>query len=399
MSAKRKDRRGRVLRTGENQRKNLSYEYRYKDINGERKSVYAKSLEELRELEKQIEQILSTGIDYSKGKIPLADFLENRISRKRNIKEGTLYQYSKNLKAIKKLPISNIPISDLKPIQLKDCFIDMYDQGYKYNSINVLYALLKQFLQVACDEEIIPKNPINFKLSDLIKKDSAETNSLSQEQLRNYLEFIKHDKTYSKYYNFCKALSLTGMRAGEMIGLTVHNVRFSEKKIVVDHQLTEYGNQKRIASTKSKSGVREIPMYGELFELFKTIVEEYNNRKVHTIIDGTSGFLFENNKTGKIVNHVRYNLSIARSVTKYNKKNPDNPLPHISCHVFRHTFCTNALNSGVDIKTVQYLLGHSSSSMTMHYAHFSREQIESQMKKLLNYSDIKQQQQTSQMPV
>lgn len=399
MSAKRKDHRGRVLRTGENQRKNLSYEYRYKDINGERKSVYAKSLEELRELEKQIEQALSTGIDYSKGKIPLAEFVEGRINRKRNIKEGTLYQYTKSLIAIKKLPIRNTPISDLKPIQLKDCFIDMYDQGYKYNSINVLYALLKQFLQVACDEEMIPKNPINFKLSDIIKKDSAETNSLSQEQLRNYLEFIKHDKTYSKYYNFCKALSLTGMRAGEMIGLTVHNVRFSQNKIVVDHQLTEYGNQKRIASTKSKSGAREIPMYGELFELFKTIVEEYNNRKAHTIIDGTSGFLFENNKTGKIIRHACCNIAITNSVTKYNKRNPDTPLPHISCHVFRHTFCTNALNSGIDIKTVQYLLGHSSSSMTMHYAHFSREQIEIQMKKLLNYSDIKQQQQTSQMPV
>lgn len=391
MSKKRKDHRGRVLKAGENQRKNLSYEYRYKDINGERKSIYAKTLEELRKQEKQIEKMLDAGVDYSKGKVPLGEFLEYRISRKRNVKERTLDEYKIRLVAIKKMPISNVPICDLKPIQLKDCFIDMNDNGYKYNSINALYALIKQFLQAACDEEIIARNPINFNLGSLLKNDKSEKTALTQNQLREFFAFVKQDKIYSKYFNFFKALSLTGMRAGEMIGLTVRNVCFDQHKIIIDHQITRYGNQKRIGSTKSKAGVREIPMYGELFELFQTIVEEYNCRKVHTMIDGVSGFLFEDGKTGKLTHHCTYNSALKTIVERYNKQNPDNPLPHISCHVFRHTFCTNAISSGIDVKTTQYLLGHSDMSMTMHYAHFDKEQIVDQMKKLLNYNDIEQQ--------
>lgn len=51
MSEKRKDKKGRILRTGESQRPNLTYQFRYKDIRGKTHYVYAPTLEELREKE------------------------------------------------------------------------------------------------------------------------------------------------------------------------------------------------------------------------------------------------------------------------------------------------------------------------------------------------------------
>ena len=52
MSEKRKDNKGRILRTGESQRKDLIYQYRYTDIRGKRQTVYSSDLKELREKEK-----------------------------------------------------------------------------------------------------------------------------------------------------------------------------------------------------------------------------------------------------------------------------------------------------------------------------------------------------------
>lgn len=57
MSDKRKDANGRVLRTGESQRKDLIYQYRYTDIRGKRQTIYATNLKELREKEKEIQNI------------------------------------------------------------------------------------------------------------------------------------------------------------------------------------------------------------------------------------------------------------------------------------------------------------------------------------------------------
>ena len=70
MSEKRKDNKGRILRTGESQRKDLIYQYRYTDIRGKRQTVYSSDLKELREKEKEIQKQLDDGIDYAQAKSP-----------------------------------------------------------------------------------------------------------------------------------------------------------------------------------------------------------------------------------------------------------------------------------------------------------------------------------------
>lgn len=66
------------------------------------------------------------------------------------------------------------------------------------------------------------------------------------------------------------------------------------------------------------------------------------------------------------------------------KKYPDKPLPHISPHVFRHTFCTNMANAGMDIKTLQYVLGHSDVEVTLYvYTHASYDRAAEQMAKII----------------
>ena len=65
MSGKRKDKKGRVLRTGESQRKDLTYQYRYQDATGKRRTIYAPTLEELRAKEAEITKAQESGVDYN----------------------------------------------------------------------------------------------------------------------------------------------------------------------------------------------------------------------------------------------------------------------------------------------------------------------------------------------
>ena len=66
----------------------------------------------------------------------------------------------------------------------------------------------------------------------------------------------------------------------------------------------------------------------------------------------------------------------------------DKPLPHITPHVFRHTFCTNMANAGMDIKTLQYVMGHSDVGVTLNvYTHASYDRAAEQMSKIIDLSE------------
>ena len=79
MSEKRKDKKGRVLRTGESQRKDLIYQYRYTDIHGKRQTIYSSDLKELREKEKEIQAWVDEGLDYAAGNVTVTQLVERYI--------------------------------------------------------------------------------------------------------------------------------------------------------------------------------------------------------------------------------------------------------------------------------------------------------------------------------
>ena len=77
-------------------------------------------------------------------------------------------------------------------------------------------------------------------------------------------------------------------------------------------------------------------------------------------------------------------------IVQRSKLYPDKPLPHITPHVFRHTFtfCTNMANAGMDIKTLQYVMGHSDVGVTLNvYTHASYDRAAEQMAKIIDLSE------------
>ena len=253
MSEKRRDHKGRILRDGESQRADLKYRFAYTDISGKRKEVTNWRLDEadttpankrkgpsLREMERQIEKdrynhILSNGGEYT-----VLSLAEKYISLKTGVRINTETGYKTVLNIIRNDPFGSGRIDTVRIFDAKAWLIKMQrEDGKGYSSIHTIRGVLRPAFQMAEDDDLIRKNPFQFPLSTVIINDSVTREAITEKQQADYLEFIKQDKTYSKYYEAILILFNTGLRISEFCGLTVSDIDFEKNRIKVDHQINK----------------------------------------------------------------------------------------------------------------------------------------------------------------
>lgn len=388
MSEKRKDAKGRVLRAGESQRKDLIYQYRYTDIRGKRQTIYSSDLKELREKEKEIQKHLNDGIDYAAGQATVIALLERYIGLKQGVRYNTRVGYNFVLNLVKQEDFGYRQIGSIKVSDAQQWIIKLHKDGRGYSTITSVRGVVKPAFQMACNEDIIRRNPFDFKLVDVVPNDSKKRGAMTEEQQDLWMSFIQEDKTYTKYYDEFVVLLGTGMRVSEFCGLTMSDLDFENRRIRVDHQLVrERSGKYYVEKTKTACGVRYIPMTDDVYQSLKNILARRKKVKVETIVDGYSGFiLLDKDSKPKVALHIENEMRWA--MKKYGKLHPDQPLPNITPHVFRHTFCTNMANAGMDVKTLQYLMGHSDVGVTLNiYTHASYDRAAEQMAKLVDFRD------------
>ena len=197
------------------------------------------------------------------------------------------------------------------------------------------------------------------------------------------LDFVQGDEVYSKYYDELIILLETGLRISELCGLTETDLDFENRIINVDHQLlysSEIGYY--VEEPKTESGIRQIPMTESVYEALQNALKNRRGAKPFTV-DGYSNFLFVGERNGKPKTAVRYNGMLKGIVKKYNKCRKV-ALPKVTTpHTFRHTFCTNKANAGMNPKALQYLMGHANIIMTLnYYAHANFESAKAEMDRL-----------------
>ena len=386
MSEKRRDNKGRILRTGESQRKDLIYQYRYIDIRGKRRTIYSSNLSELRKKEAEILKQLSKGIDCAAVQITVIALVERYIRLKQGTRYNTKVGYKFVLNTIKKEDFGYRQIRDIKVSDAQAWMIKLHDDGRGYSTLTSVRGVIKPTFQMAYNEDAIRKNPFDFKLVDVVPNDSQKRIALTDEQQEIWMNFIREDKTYSKYYDEFVALLGTGMRVSEFCGLTKDDLQFSERRIRVDHQLVrERGGKYYVEKTKTECGCRFIPMTDEVYRSLLNILERRKKVAKEFIVDGYSGFLLlDKNDHPKVALHIENEMRWA--MKKYSKLHPDKPLPHITPHVFRHTFCTNMANKGMDVKHLQYIMGHSDVGVTLNvYTHANYDLAAEQMLEIIDF--------------
>ena len=302
---------------------------------------------------------------------------------KANVRCGTKQGRKQLMRILEEDKIGACSIENVKLSDAKEWALRMKEKGFSYNTINNHKRSLKASFYIAIQDDCVRKNPFNFKLSEIIENDTKEKVALTEEQEQALLSFIKTDNVYHKYYDDVLILLKTGLRISELCGLTVADIDFKNEVVVIDHQLLKSKEQGYYIETpKTKSGTRQVPLSRETIQAFQRVIRKRTKGKLIEI-DGYKDFLFVNPKGNPKV-AIDYNALFVRMVKKYNKHHKDNPLPHITPHTLRHTFCTRLASKNMNPKDLQYIMGHSNISITMNwYAHASIDTAKSEVQRLI----------------
>lgn len=401
MAISRKDPKGRKLREGENWRNDGRYSYRYTDVRtGKRLTVYAQDLPELREKEKQIAKDMEDNIltDGAIKKMTLNTLFE-RYMATRELADTTRVSYARAWENRVKDEIGNIKVVQLLPSHIKAYYAKLSKAGYAYSTIKYIHNLLYPALEMAVDDDIIRKNPAKSSISDY-GKPAEEKEALTVSQQEKFMEFVKQSNVYNTYYPMFTIMIGTGLRCGELIGLTWKDINIKAKTVNVDHQLIYKnlgdGCKFHISTPKTESGIRIIPMTQEVAKAFE------EQRKINFMlakdksieVDGYSGFVFTA-KSGRPlmpngVNSVLYNIVDAYNKTEVERAKKEHRkaelLPKFSAHVMRHTACTRMAECRMDVKVLQYIMGHAHIDVTMEvYNHIGElTRIENEIARLDN---------------
>ena len=392
---KRRDNKKRILRKGEGQRSDGRYYFKYQDAKGDTHFVYSWKLEpydippvgkdaelSLREMEKQIIRNVEDGILGYDSRITVLELVRLYLQQKVGVRHNTQTGYNFVFNILKKEAFGSMLIGRVKQSDAKRWLIKLQRDGRGYSTIHSVRGVVRPAFQMAVEDDLLNKNPFQFELASVVVNDSVTRKAISREEQRKFLKFVAEDKHFSRYYDGIYILFYTGLRISEFVGLTIEDIDLKAKKLTIDHQLQRTRKmQYVIEAPKTEAGNRVIPISEDVCNAFKRIIANRPKLKVEPMIDGRTGFLYlDKNGQPMVALHWEHYFKHIRQ--KYNSIYRV-PLPLITPHVCRHTYCSNMAHSGMNPKTLQYLMGHSDISVTLNtYAHTSFEVAEEELKKV-----------------
>lgn len=382
MAKRRYDNKHRLLKTGEVQRTDGYYTYRWTGRNGKRHSITAPTLEELREKEEKINYDKQDGIRAEAKNVTLNDIFDLWREMKRGLKDNTFQNYCYMYNQFVKEEIGRLRVQTLRKSDIKRFYNLLVDgRNLKITTIDNVHTVLHQVLTVAVDDGYLRSNVSDNVLKELKQARNLEVDrrkALTEEEQKLFMDYLQSEKTpYHHWYPIFAVMIGTGMRVGEVTGLRWCDIDLHKGIIEVNHTLVYYNHAENgcyfnIHTPKTKAGVREIPMLDYVKEAFlqEKKYQEFNAIKCQAVIDGYTDFIFVN-RFGGVQHQGTLNKAIRRIIrdcneAQFNKNSsPQVILPKFSCHSLRHTFTTRLVEEGVNIKVVQDVLGHKDIKTTL----------------------------------
>ena len=232
------------------------------------------------------------------------------------------------------------------------------------STVEKIQITLNQILKNAKEDGYIENNVMDssrYVMSNKVSEREALSLKEAQDIISQLNNLTERDKLLVALILF------TGLRRGEALALTWDNIDMDNRIICVKHSITFKNNRPVVCGTKSKAGIREVPIIEELYEILKQCKDK-------------AGYLIKNSDNEPL-SEKAYQRTWERI-----RKTID--LHNATAHVFRHTFAT-IMEPRTDIKTLQTIMGHADTQTTMNrYTHKIDENIKA-LSKIDSFVDTK----------
>ena len=387
----RKDSNGRVLPTGVSQRADGRYIFR-KKVAGKVIYLYDRDLTELKRKIKEAEALEVRGIDIDGAKLDLDTFYSMYINtyKKGKVRDSTWQNVQKYYNwYVRGSALGKTKIKDIKRIQLVRHYKQIQkEKNLAYTTIAAVNSLLYNALQEAVYNNMLLANPCINIMKEIPKKE-VKKEALSREESKVLIEFLELETRYHVYLPIVKLMLITGMRWGEINGLTWSDI--TEKYISVNHGINyrnrgKGGHEYYIDKPKTSSGIRDIPLTEEMKEMFQMQRQYQSDLGIQgdVEIDGYSGFVFTTTKGYPYTHEAicRVLRCIVKYANQWEAKRAEEEgreavvIGKITPHKFRHTFSTRLAEADVNPVVHARLMGHSRVETSYNvYSHISKQKL------------------------
>lgn len=341
-------------------------EYRF-TVNGKRRSTYGWSITEAREKAQKKRQEIEMGLATRGRSVTLRDYVSQWIeSKEGTIKDSSIQSYKRSFPTMLEIQINKKCFGDMRIVDIETQDVRTVQKAIaEVNTVhttNHYIGLLCSVMRSAVnDDRLITFNPVTPVKALRDSRPLARENihrALTKDETNAFFENCG-DSWYELLFRF---LLLTGCRIGEAGALQVRDVHREEVAIL--RTLTKTGEGLIIGdSTKTESGRRAIPLSDELREV---ISQQRKKNIVFGNVESITDTIFKTTRGG-----VLYNGTINNEIRKICRQAG---IEGFTAHAFRDTFATRCVESGMNFKTLQTIMGHSDIRMTMNlYAHVMKD--------------------------